>query len=129
MSAKKKKSAEVKTGLTANVPHDAVENELIVVEDEPVPGTEKDSDRTKFKSSVVRSDGDNNILEGSSKPRKKKKRNTESVVVGEISSGIISSPLNNVGLGMIELQAPSIAEIDGKEISSRPDAALSYLLV
>src|ERR1700733_10087524 len=123
MSSKKKKSADAKPGLTVNLPHDTVENELIVVENEPVPAPEKDNDTTKPKSSAVRSDGDNDILEGTSKPRKKKKYTTESVAVSEISSGLISSPLNNIGLEMNASQAPSTAEVDGKESSSRPDAA------
>jgi hypothetical protein len=129
MSVKGKKGAEAKPGLTANVSHETTENELIVVEDELVPAAEKDNDTPTFKSSVVRS-GDNDMLEGTSKPRKKKKKSTtESAAVSEISSGpnLISS-LNNLGFETNVSQAPPTAEVDGKASSSRPDPAISYFL-
>jgi hypothetical protein len=119
-----KKKTKTKTVLAVNtsveLPHSVADNEQIVMADEGTPpcATEKETDTRKRKNSVVRTSGDSGVLEGTSKPHKKRKKDKSgSVAVSETFLPVTSSS-NNVGPESERIdvsQTRVTSQIDGKE--------------
>lgn len=127
-----RKKSKSKTSLAANpsLDHGVAENEQVIIEKDGTspPTTDNETNPKKRKNSVVMYDGDSEMLEGTSKPRKKRKKDKSgSVAVTVTSPHPVQPVLNNVDpeLEMIKSQAPLASQIDGKETSISRAAAAS----
>jgi hypothetical protein len=135
-----KNKTKTKTVLAANtslkIPSNVAENEQIVMEEEDTSprATEKETDTRKQRNSVGRPGEDNEVLEGTSKPRKKRKKDkSRNVAVTESSPYPIPSASSNLGAEserMDESQTPLTSQVDGKKVECLPrhNATLSYSL-